>query len=351
MPDTRFFQTLPPLPMEEAIRLSGGVRRDRADDACSYLTGAADPASNDLKSQIVFVDDAVEARKIRGRTVGLTLTSRSLADEVAPDGVVCLVSSCRLAFSAVASALHQEFELSPGDPAVHPHANIDPSARVHPFAIIGAGALIGAGAVILPGAIIGPGVEIGANSRIGAGATVFHALIGECVVIGPGARIGEAGFGFVEGPGGLIRTPQLGRVIIGPRSEIGANTAIDRGALRDTVIGEGVKIDNLVQIGHNVSIGKHCIIAAQTGIAGSCEIGDGVMLGGQVGVADHLKIGAGARIAAGSGVMKDIGPGEKWGGLPARPFATWMREVAALGQLAQRRRGARGNGEESGNGS
>ena len=137
----------------------------------------------------------------------------------------------------------------------------------------------------------------------------------------------------------MVKVPQLGRVVIGDDVEIGANTTIDRGALADTVIGKGTKIDNLVQIGHNVTLGQYCIIAAQTGISGSCTIGNGVLMGGQVGLADHLNIGDGAQIAAGSGLMHDIPVGEKWGGSPAKPVKQWLREVAALTRLTKRRNG------------
>ena len=143
-------------------------------------------------------------------------------------------------------------------------------------------------------------------------------------------------------PRGHGKVPQVGRVIIQDGVEIGANTTIDRGAIRDTVIGEGTKIDNLVQIAHNVEIGRHCVLAAYTGISGSCTIGDYVMMGGRVGITDNVTIGAGAMIAAGSGVMSNIPAGEKWGGAPAQPAREWLKANAALRRLARRadRRGA-----------
>ncbi len=164
---------------------------------------------------------------------------------------------------------------------------------VDPGAVIGPAAEIGAGTVIAANAVIGPGVRIGRNCSIGAGATLMHALIGDRVIIHPGCRIGQDGFGYLPDRGGHIKIPQIGRVIIQDDVEIGANTTIDRGGTRDTVIGEGTKIDNLVQIGHNCSIGRHCFIVSQTGISGSVDVGDYVVLGGQVGIADHLSIGNG----------------------------------------------------------
>jgi UDP-3-O-[3-hydroxymyristoyl] glucosamine N-acyltransferase len=213
-------------------------------------------------------------------------------------------------------------------------ATIDPSARleegvvVEANAVIAAGAEIGTGSVIAAGAAIGPGTRIGRDCHIGHAATVQHALLGNNVVVHPGARIGQDGFGYAPGPRGLLKIPQIGRVIIQDHVEIGANTTIDRGALDDTVIGEGTKIDNLVQIGHNVRIGRHCVLVAQVGVAGSATIGDGVMIGGAAGVNGHVTIGDGAQLAALSGVATDVPAGARWGGQPARPMRGFLRDAA-----------------------
>jgi UDP-3-O-[3-hydroxymyristoyl] glucosamine N-acyltransferase len=180
--------------------------------------------------------------------------------------------------------------------------------------VIGPGAEVGAGSVIAANAVIGPQVRIGRHCVIGAGASLVHALVGDRVIIHPGCRIGQDGFGFLPDRAGSIKIPQIRRVIIQDDVEIGANTTIDRGSTRDTVVGEGTKIDNLVQIGHNCAIGRHCFIVAQTGISGSVEVGDHVMLGGQVGIADHLTIGAGAELGARSGGITDVAAGVQWGG-------------------------------------
>ena len=177
-------------------------------------------------------------------------------------------------------------------------------------------------------------MRIGRDGAVGASTTIVAALIGDRVIIHPGAHIGQDGFGFALGPRGHLKVPQIGRVIIQDDVEIGAGVTIDRGANRDTVIGEGAKIDNLVQIGHNVVIGRHAVLVSQSGVSGSSMIGDFAALGGQAGIAGHLKVGAGAQVAAAAGVMTDIPAGERWAGAPAKPVREFFREVAALKKLA-----------------
>lgn len=197
---------------------------------------------------------------------------------------------------------------------VHESARLEQDVTVDPGAVIGPRAEIGSDSIIGPTAVIGPDVRIGRDCAIGAASTIIHALIGDRVIIHPGCRIGQDGFGFVPGKGAYKKIPQVGRVIIQDDVEIGAGTAIDRGSIHDTFIGEGTKIDNLVQIGHNVSVGRHCIIVSQTGLSGSVTVGDYAMLGGQVGVSDHITIGEGAQVSARGSVISDIPPGAKWGG-------------------------------------
>ncbi len=218
---------------------------------------------------------------------------------------------------------------------VHPSARLEADVIVDPGAVIGPEAEIGAGTVIGANAVIGPRVRIGRDSAVGANATIACALIGDRVIVHPGAHIGQDGFGFALGPRGHLKVPQIGRVVIQDDVEIGAGATIDRGANRDTVIGEGTKIDNLVQIGHNVVIGRHCVIVSQVGISGSCVIDDFVALGGQVGLAGHLHIGAGAQIGAASGVMNDVPAGQRWFGVPAQPAREHFREIATLRKLAK----------------
>src|SRR3984885_3053015 len=215
---------------------------------------------------------------------------------------------------------------------IHPAARIENDVTVDPGAVIGPRAEIGAGSIIGATAVIGADVLIGRDCVIGAGCSIMHTLIGDRVVIHPGCRIGQDGFGYAGAKQKKI--PQTGRVIIQNDVEIGAGTAIDRGSIRDTTIGEASKIDNLFHITHNVVIGRHCVVVAQCGISGSVTLEDFAMLGGAVGLAPRVTIGKGGRVAARSGVMHDIPPGETWGGYPATPIKQWMRQQTTLARLA-----------------
>ncbi len=217
---------------------------------------------------------------------------------------------------------------------IHHDARIEADVQVDPGVVIGAGAEIGRGTTICANAVIGPGVRIGRDCAIGPSATLVHAFIGNRVIVHAGCRLGQDGFGFAMGPSGHQKMPQIGRVIIQDDVEIGAGTCIDRGANRDTIVGEGTKIDNLVQIGHNVVIGRHCVIVAQTGISGSAILDDFVVLGGQVGVVGHVRIGMGAQIAGSSNVREDVPAGSRWGGTPAKPYREWFREITTLKRMA-----------------
>ncbi len=210
------------------------------------------------------------------------------------------------------------------------NVSLEDNITIEAGAIIGSNAAIGEGSVILAGAVVGSGVKIGRNTTIGANATVVNAFIGDDVIIHNGVQIGQDGFGFAMGAGGHHKVPQIGRVILQDKVEIGANSTVDRGANRDTVIGEGTKIDNLVQIGHNATIGRHCVIVGLVGISGSATLGDYVVVAGQAGIVGHTKIGDGAQVGGGSGVHGDVAPGEKVMGYPAIAASKWMREAAKI---------------------
>lgn len=293
--------------------------------------GDADPLIESIASaekaragEICFSEgDAGHAAKVNPEAAACFVTEKNAAG--LPDSVIPVsVSHPRFAHKLAGEAL---FELKPwmieGEaPSIHETASVAPTAA------IGSGAAIGEGAVIAPGAVIGPGVQIGARTKIGPNASVRCALIGNDVTILSGVSIGEAGFGVTGGPEGAEDVPQWGRVIIQDHVSIGANSCVDRGAFDDTIIGERTKIDNLVQIAHNVVIGRNVMMASFTGISGTSMVEDGVVMGGRVGIADHVHIGAGAKLAASSGIFRDIPAGETWGGVPAKPLRQYLREIA-----------------------
>jgi UDP-3-O-[3-hydroxymyristoyl] glucosamine N-acyltransferase len=231
-------------------------------------------------------------------------------------------------------------------PEQPPHPGIDPTVRIGrgaqigrevaigPGVVIGAGAVIGDRVRIDANGVIGDGVDIGEDSRLFPHVTLYAgASLGRRVIVHAGARIACDGFGYVQAGGAHQKIPHVGRCLIEDDVEIGANTTIDRGSLGDTIVGRGTKIDNLVQIGHNVRIGRLCLIMAQVGIAGSVRVGDGVVLAGQAGISGHHTIGDGARIAAQAGVFGDIPAGETWSGYPARPHREALRAHAAVFKL------------------
>ncbi len=270
--------------------------------------------------------------------------------ELAPDSMSLLITPAPyVAYAIIASTFYPD-AIRPvclRSSGVEATASIADSAFVHDMATVGPHVSIGARSEIGPYAMIGPGVEIGDDVIIGAGCTITHSLIGHRVIIHPGASIGQDGFGFAPTDEGMVKVPQLGRVIIEDDVEIGANTTVDRGSGPDTVLGRGTKIDNLVQIGHNVRIGESSVIVAQTGIAGSTRIGHGVVMGGQAGIAGHLSIGDGAQIAAQSGVAQDVAPGMSVGGTPSVPIRQWHRQNSSLSRLAKQRGNMRPRHERS----
>lgn len=287
--------------------------------------------------QISFLDNVKYRPDFEKTGAGACFVAPEMA-RFAPPGLRLLVTPKPYRAYALAAQLFYP-EAAP-EGGVSPSATIDPTAEIGKGCAVGPGAVVGARAEIGPeteigaNAVIGSGVVVGKGCRIGANASLSHCLVGDHVRIYPGARIGQDGFGFAIDPAGHVKVPQLGRVIVEDSVEIGANSCIDRGAGPDTVIGRGTWIDNLVQIGHNVKIGRGCVLVAQCGIAGSTVLEDHAVVAAQGGVAGHLRIGRGARVAAQSGVMRDVPPGQDVMGSPAFPKRRYMRQVALLGRLA-----------------
>ena len=351
--DPRFFRRAGPFDIA-AIAAAGNAKVEghaASAIAARLFTGIA-PLQNAGPAEVSFLDNRRYVGLLGTTRAGAVIIHPDLASAV-PQGAVALITpDPYLAWARVASLFHP---LPPAVPGVAPSAVIDPTARIDataeigPLAVIGAGAEIAAGCRIGPLAVIGAGVSLGRDCRIGAHVSISHALIGARVAIYPGARIGQDGFGFAVTESGFVSVPQIGRVIIEDDVEIGANTTIDRGSVADTVIGAGSRLDNLVQVGHNVRIGRACVIVAQAGISGSTVLEDFVMAGGQAGLIGHLHIGRKARIGAQAGVLADVAAGASVVGSPAQPVSTFFREVATLRRLAKtgKRKTARTDAESS----
>jgi len=336
MVDPRFYIVRDPLSAEAAAAIIGAEAPSADGEVLVSGVSSLDAAG---RGDCVFVETAAYAERFAGSDAHICIANASLKNKAWGAAVVFFSANPKAAFAKLSNALYESRQLPSGDaPAVSPHAQIAKNVHLGPGVVIGDDATLAEGCRVEANAVIGPGVVLGEGGCIGPGAVVTHALLGARVRILANAVIGQDGFGFTPTPEGLLRIPQLGRVVLGDDVEIGANSTIDRGALEDTEIGAGTKIDNLVQIGHNVKIGRHCVAAAHTGISGSCVIGDGVMLGGRVGLADHLTVGDGAQLAAAAGVRLDVPAGETWGGHPARPLKTWLREVAAVSRMTKQKR-------------
>lgn len=264
------------------------------------------------------------------------IVSRELASDVPATAVAIVADDPHTAFAKLLDHLYPTDTRSTLLSLLGPREALpltEADVRIGPGVVLGPGVEIGRGTIIGPNAVIGAGVTIGRNCIIGANCTIECAHLGNNVVLHSGARVGTEGFGWLDLGRSNRKIPQLGRVILQDRVEIGANSCVDRGALGDTVVGEGTKIDNLVQIGHNCRIGRNCLIAGMAGLAGSSILEDSVMVGAAAGIAGHLTVGRGSVLAARCGVMNDLPPGSRVAGAPAQDGRAFMREVAMLRRM------------------
>jgi UDP-3-O-[3-hydroxymyristoyl] glucosamine N-acyltransferase len=354
--EPHFLRHSPGLTVGEIAALTGAELQDVANRP-QRMTNVA-PIDLAEAGDLTFVDNSKFAKALTSTRAGAVFISEHFRCLVPSGLVVLLTPEPYRCFVLVARELYPdtlrplslfETEGIASNASVHSSAQLASGVTVDPGAVIGPRAAVGAGTLIGANAVIGPGVRIGQNCAIGPGSSITNAIIGDRVIIHPGCHIGQDGFGFITGATGHLKVPQVGLVAIEHDVEIGAGTTVDRGGIRNTVIGEGTKIDNLVQIAHNVLIGRHCVLASQTGISGSAVIGDNVATGGQVGVADHVTIGAGAALGAQSGHMHDVPAGARWMGTPAKPVRQFFREFAVLERLAgQGRAGRKAAGGEEG---
>ncbi len=334
--DPRFFAGAGPVTLAALVAATGARASREAPGLILRGVAPLQTASPDHLS--VLHNPRYMAAMTRSRA-GVVIVAEAAAARVPPTAVALIAANPHEAWARAAQLFHPLPQAVPG---IHPSAvvddtaTVDPLAEVGPLAVIGARACIGASCVIGPGAVIGPGVVMGAGCRVGANASISHALLGSRVYVYPGARVGQEGFGFAITGAGFVTVPQLGRVILEDDVEIGANTAVDRGAAADTVIGAGTRIDNLVQIGHGVRLGRRCLMAAQSGISGSTVVEDFVQIGAQSGFAGHIRVGARARVGAQAGVMSDLAAGAEVVGSPALPLREFFRNVAVLRRLARK---------------
>ena len=336
MADPRFFTIAAPISLARlADEANAEIVNGDADDLFEDVASLDSAGPRDVS----FLDNKKYRDQFQVSRAGACVVAPKMVER-APDGMALLVTDQPyLGYARIAQLFYPAVTKAPGiaETAHAPSsADIGQDVEIDPGAVIGERVSIGARSQIGANTVVGDGCVIGEDCRIGANVTLSHCLIGSRVTLFPGVRIGQDGFGFARGPQGAVKVPQLGRVVIEDDVEIGANSTVDRGAGPDTIIGAGTMIDNLVQIGHNVRIGKHCVIVSQVGVSGSTELGTGVVVGGQTGFAGHLRIGDGAQIAARSGVMRNIDPGTRVGGFPAKPMRQWLREQANLERLTKK---------------
>ncbi len=337
--DPRFFAQGGPQPLS-AILATVAAAGPVGGDPQRRFAGVA-PLQAAAPDRVSFLHNPKYAAALDATLAGAVIVPPAMAGRVPPHAVAIPCEEPYVAWARVAALFHPAPPARPGvHPAavVDPGATVDPTAEIGPLAVVGAGAEVGAHCRVGAGAVIGEGVVLGPHCRIGANASLSHALLGARVYVYPGARIGQEGFGFAPTATGFLSVPQLGRVVLEDDVEVGANSTIDRGAVGDTVIGAGSRLDNLIQIGHNTRLGRCCVVVAQAGISGSTVLDDFVEVAAQAGLTGHLRIGRKARIGAQAGVMGDVEAGQAVLGSPAMPVREFFRNVATLRRLSRRAR-------------
>ncbi len=339
MVDRRFYDVQGPLPLAEVAAIADARLNEGADRQAVVADVA--PIDRAGETDLSYIDDAraLDPEALGALGAGACFAKPSDADALAGIRPALLwADRPQAAFARAARAFVRPRAWAGQAALVSASATIAEDAVVAPGVVVGDGAVIGPGVRVEPNAVIGPGVALGGGVRIGAAAVVTFAVVGDDTAIHAGAIIGDTGFGVTVDAQGLLDAPHFGRVIIGRRVTIGANTTVDRGRFDDTEIMDDAKLDNLVQIAHNVRVGRSAVIAGCCGIAGSSTIGHGAVLGGSVGVKDHLSIGDGAQVAAATVLMHNVPAGEIWAGMPGKPIKTFFREVALLSKMAREKR-------------
>ena len=337
--DPRFFTRTGPYPVQQLAELVGARLVEPSDGRIMDPLHGVGPLQAASSGEISFLDNRRYVEALAASHAGAVIVSPAFAGNVPPSAAALVTAQPYLAWARIAALFHPPAVRTPGihrTASVEPDAAIDPAAEIGPFAVIGGGAKIGAGTLISAHAVVGAGVVVGRDCNIGVHVSISHAIIGDRVTLFPGARIGQDGFGFALSDAGFVSVPQLGLVILEDDVEIGANSTVDRGSAQDTVIGAGSRLDNLVQIGHNVRLGRCCIVVAQAGISGSTELEDFVTVAAQAGLTGHLQIGRKARIGAQAGVMSSVEAGSDVIGSPSMPFREYFRNVATLRRLSRR---------------
>ncbi|MCF3935635.1 UDP-3-O-(3-hydroxymyristoyl)glucosamine N-acyltransferase [Acuticoccus sp. M5D2P5] len=338
----------PPAEPQTLGRIADAVGAVVDDAARDRIMSDVMPLDSAGPEHVTFLRDAKMRTMLQETRAGAVFCHPRFADIVPAETVALLTPYPANAFGLAAGLFHPSAmrprpltaraggEIAASAIVEEPD-RLEANVIVEAFAVISRGVEIGRGSVIGPNVVIGPNCTIGRNTTIGANTTLQCVHIGDRVIIHPGVRIGQDGFGLARTPDGYRKVPQVGSVIIQDDVEIGANSTVDRGSRRDTVIGKGTKIDNLVQIAHNVVMGCHCVIAGCTGIAGSVTMGDYVTIGGHAGLKDGVTIGSGVSIAGKAAVGDDIPAGASYAGYPAMLARDYLAERRAIGRLTRRK--------------